>query len=70
MKTYELTQSGPITIEHTQDGDTVTMNLLKGSWFYGEWHDSQATMNLGELVLENGYSIPMCPKHLFKLKEA
>jgi hypothetical protein len=68
MKTYELTQSGPITIEKSEDSTAFTFNAVKGTWFYGEWRDL-TEKNLGELILEDGYCIPMCGKHLFKLKE-
>lgn len=68
LSRYVLTKSGPITIENvdSRDSGPLTIEAVEGTTFLGKWIPSKATKGMGDLALEGGYCIPLCPKSLFR----
>jgi hypothetical protein len=66
---YRLNKSGPLTIENNNvlDGadNDVTIDAIEGTVFDAVYIPSEATKDMGDLVLENGYCIPLVSKNLF-----
>lgn len=65
LSTYRLTKSTILTIER-EGRDPLTFTAPKGTEFLGKWIPSTATKGMGDLALEGGYCIPLCPKPLFE----
>ena len=66
---YKLTKSIGLTVEHSNTSSGFIFEAPKGTIFYGKWIASKATKGMGDLALENGMCIPLCPKFLFEKTE-
>jgi hypothetical protein len=68
LSRYVLTQSTILTIENvdSRDSGPLAFEAIEGTTFLGKWIPSKATKNMGDLALDGGYCIPLCPKSLFR----
>ena len=67
LSRYNLTKSTTLTIENVdcRSCPSFSFDAPKGTSFLGKWLPSKATKGMGDLALEGGFVVPLCPKTLF-----
>ncbi len=68
LSRFVLTKSTILTIENvdSRDSSPFSFEAVEGTTFLGKWIPSKATKGMGDLALDGGYCIPLCPKTLFR----